>query len=57
MWLLAFPEISIVKPFAPLVPLYYFKQNLKQASKILHKYKEDDDVLLEIPINQVTCRG
>ena len=52
-WLLAFPEISIVKPCAPLMPLYCFKQILKQASKILHIYKEDD-VLLEIPRNQVT---
>ena len=32
----------------------HFKQILKQDSKILHMYKEDDDVLLEIPRNQVT---
>ena len=38
--LLAFPEISIVKPCAPLkalVPLSCFKQILQQASKILHQ--------------------
>ena len=54
-WLLAFPEISIVKPCAPLkplVPFSFFKQILQQASKIYTK--EDDGILLEIPRNQDT---
>ena len=56
-WPLVFPEISRVKPCAPLVPLYFFKQILKQAGTILHLYIEDDDVLLEILRNQVTWVG